>query len=113
MWQSRRSRPLLMHASSFLPVDLPFPPIYSKVNPADTPIITLALTSEDYAVDRRWKILLIPVLALKLAQVAGVGLVSISGGQRPAVRVQVNPNGTGSIWHELEDVRIAQWPLRM
>ena len=76
-------------ASSVLPANLPFPPIYNKVNPADTPIITLALTSdtmklhevEDFAETR---------LAQKISQVSGVGLVSISGGQRPAVRIQLN-----------------------
>src|SRR6202022_1816345 len=76
--------------SNFLPKDLPNPPIYSKINPADAPILTLALTSntlplskvEDFA-DTRF--------AQKIAQLPGVGLVSISGGQKPAVRVQVNP----------------------
>jgi multidrug efflux pump len=77
-------------AFTLLPTDLPTPPVYSKVNPADTPILTLGLTSstlplpqvEDLADTR---------LAQKIAQLPGVGLVSISGGQRPAVRVQVNP----------------------
>src|SRR5271156_2607625 len=73
-------------ATTYLPTDLPYPPIYSKVNPADTPVVTLALTSktlplsqvEDLA-DTRF--------AQKISQVSGVGLVSISGGQRPAVRI--------------------------
>src|SRR5437660_5446568 len=77
-------------ATTFLPKDLPNPPVYSKVNPADAPILTLALTSdtlpmpqlEDLA-DTRF--------AQKISQLSGVGLVSISGGQRPAVRVQANP----------------------
>src|SRR5262245_4788290 len=77
-------------ASNFLPNDLPNPPIYSKVNPADAPVLTLALTSkslplskvEDFADTR---------LAQKISQLSGVGLVSISGGQKPAVRVQANP----------------------
>src|SRR6195952_247697 len=77
-------------SGSYLPRDLPNPPIYSKSNPADAPILTLALTSktlplakvEDFA-DTRF--------AQKISQLPGVGLVSISGGQKPAVRVQVNP----------------------
>jgi len=93
-------------ATSFLPAGLPNPPIYNKVNPADTPIITLSLTSshmplhqiEDYADTR-----LVP----KIAQLPGVGLVSISGGQRPAVRVQVNANALSSYGLTLEDVRAA------
>lgn len=93
-------------ATSYLPPDLPNPPIYSKVNPADTPVITLALTSktlplpqvEDIADTR---------LAQKISQLSGVGLVSISGGQRPAVRVQVNPNALGAYGLTLEDVRRA------
>lgn len=93
-------------ANTYLPVDLPFPPIYSKVNPADTPIITLALTSktmplinvEDIADTR---------LTLKLAQLSGVGLVSIGGGQRPAVRIQVNPTTLAAYGLGLEDVRSA------
>jgi len=93
-------------AQTFLPADLPTPPIYSKTNPADTPILTLALTSktiplsqvEDLADTR---------LAQKIAQLPGVGLVSISGGQKPAVRVQVNPTALSSYGINLEDVRTA------
>jgi multidrug efflux pump len=93
-------------AQSYLPADLPVPPIYSKTNPADTPILTLALTSktiplsqvEDLADTR---------LAQKIAQLPGVGLVSISGGQKPAVRVQVNPTALSSYGINLEDVRTA------
>ena len=93
-------------AQSYLPADLPTPPIYSKTNPADTPILTLALTSstiplsqvEDLADTR---------LAEKIAQVTGVGLVSISGGQKPAVRIQVNPTALSSYGINLEDVRTA------
>ncbi|HKA37787.1 MAG TPA: multidrug efflux RND transporter permease subunit, partial [Thermoanaerobaculia bacterium] len=93
-------------ASNFLPRDLPNPPIYSKINPADAPIITLALTSkslplskvEDYA-DTRF--------AQKISQLPGVGLVSISGGQKPAVRVQVNPTALSSYGLTMEDVRTA------
>ena len=93
-------------ASAFLPTDLPSPPIYNKVNPADTPIITLALTSpvlplpqiEDYA-DTRF--------APQLSQLTGVGLVSLSGGQRPAIRVQANTNVLASYGLSLEDLRSA------
>jgi multidrug efflux pump len=93
-------------AQSYLPADLPTPPIYSKTNPADTPILTLALTSdtiplpqvEDLADTR---------LAQKISQLPGVGLVSISGGQKPAVRVQVNPTALSSYGINLEDVRTA------
>src|SRR5262249_50998514 len=91
-------------ASNFLPNDLPNPPIYSKVNPADAPIITLALSSntlplskvEDFAETR---------LAQKISQLPGVGLVSISGGRRPAVRIQANPSALSSFGLGLEDVR--------
>jgi len=91
-------------ATSFLPQGLPFPPIYNKVNPADAPIMTLALTSntlllptvEDYADTR---------LAQKISQLSGVGLVSISGGQRPAVRVQANPTALAAYGLTLEDIR--------
>jgi len=93
-------------ANSYLPSDLPNPPIYSKINPADSPILTLALTSkilplsqiEDYA-DTRF--------VQKIAQLPGVGLVSISGGQKPAVRVQVNPTVLSSLGLTMEDVRAA------
>jgi multidrug efflux pump len=91
-------------AQTYLPADLPAPPIYSKTNPADAPILTLALTSkslplsqvEDLADTR---------LAQKISQLPGVGLVSISGGQKPAVRVQVNPVALSSYGVNLEDVR--------
>jgi multidrug efflux pump len=93
-------------AQSYLPVDLPTPPIYSKTNPADTPILTLALTSktiplaqvEDLADTR---------LAQKISQLPGIGLVSISGGQKPAIRVQVNPTALSSYGINMEDVRTA------
>ena len=93
-------------AATFLPVDLPMPPVYAKVNPADAPIMTLAVTSqtlplptvEDF-VDTR--------LAPKLSEVPGVGLVSIAGGQRPAVRVQINPVALAAAGLTLEDVRTA------
>ena len=93
-------------AQNYLPADLPVPPIYSKTNPADAPILTLALTSnsiplsqvEDLA-DTRF--------AQKISQLPGVGLVSISGGQKPAVRVRVNPTALSSYGINLEDVRTA------
>ncbi len=93
-------------AATYLPPDLPNPPIYNKTNPADAPILTLALTSkvlplskvEDLADTR---------LAQKMSQLPGVGLVSISGGQRPAVRVQANPTVLSSLGLNLEDLRSA------
>ncbi len=93
-------------AQSLLPSVLPAPPVYSKTNPADAPVLTLAITSksialpqvEDY-VDTR--------LAPKISQLSGVGLVSISGGQKPAVRIQVNPGQLSSHGINLEDVRTA------
>jgi len=93
-------------SGTYLPRDLPNPPIYSKINPADAPILTLALTSttlplskvEDFA-DTRF--------AQKISQLPGVGLVSISGGQKPAVRIQVNPTALSSYGLAMEDVRTA------
>jgi len=93
-------------ASTYLPANLPSPPIYSKTNPADAPILTLALTSakislaqvEDLADTR---------LAQRISQLPGVGLVSIGGGQKPAVRIQANPTALASYGLTLEDVRSA------
>jgi multidrug efflux pump len=93
-------------AQSYLPAGLPSPPIYSKSNPADAPILTLALTSkslplaqvEDFADTR---------LVQKISQVSGVGLVTISGGQKPAVRIQANPTALSAYGINLEDVRTA------
>jgi multidrug efflux pump len=93
-------------AGTYLPADLPTPPLYSKVNPADTPILTLALTSgtlplsrvEDLADTR---------LSPKISQLPGVGLVTISGGQRPAVRIQANPTALSFYGLNLEDLRTA------
>jgi multidrug efflux pump len=93
-------------SGTYLPSDLPVPPIYNKINPADTPIITLALTSktiplskvEDLADTR---------LAPKISQLPGVGLVSITGGQKPAVRIQANPTQLASYGLNLEDLRSA------
>ena len=93
-------------AQSYLPANLPVPPVYSKSNPADAPVLTLAMTSkevplstvEDLADTR---------LAPKISQIAGVGLVSISGGQKPAVRVQANPTSLASYGINMEDLRNA------
>jgi multidrug efflux pump len=93
-------------AQNYLPAQLPMPPVYNKVNPADAPILTLALTSdsmplsqvEDFTDTR---------LAAKISQLPGVGAVTISGGQKPAVRVQLNPTQLASYGLNLEDVRTA------
>jgi multidrug efflux pump len=93
-------------SQSFLPANLPAPPIYSKTNPADAPVITMAITTNamplstvEDLVDTR--------LAPKISQLAGVGLVSISGGQKPAVRIQANPSALSSYGINLEDLRTA------
>ena len=93
-------------SQSYLPSNLPSPPVYSKTNPADAPVLTLAITSNSMPlsqvedmVDTR--------LAPKLSQLAGVGLVSISGGQKPAVRIQANPTALSSYGLNLEDLRTA------
>ncbi|HLH04384.1 MAG TPA: multidrug efflux RND transporter permease subunit [Bryobacteraceae bacterium] len=93
-------------AQNFLPTDLPLPPIYNKTNPADAPIMTLALTSksmalqdvEDYADTR---------LAQKISQLSGVGAVTIGGGQKKAVRIEVNPTQLASYGINLEDIHAA------
>src|SRR5262249_4094408 len=91
-------------AATYLPRDLPNPPIYSKVNPADTPVLTLALTSDTLPLTKV-EDLADTNLAQKISQRRRVGLVSISGGQRPAIRVQVDPNKLASYGLSLEDVR--------
>ncbi len=93
-------------AQTYLPSDLPNPPIYSKVNPADTPILTLALTSKTLPLSKV-EDLADTALAQKISQVTGVGLVSISGGQKPAVRIQANPTALASYGLSMEDVRTA------
>lgn len=93
-------------AYNFLPSDLPTPPVYSKVNPADAPILTLALTSRTLPLPRV-EDLGDTRFAQRISQLPGVGLVSISGGQRPAVRVHVNPTALASYGITLEDVRTA------
>jgi multidrug efflux pump len=91
-------------AATFLPRDLPNPPIYSKVNPADAPILTLALTSTSLPLSKV-EDLADTTLAQKISQLTGVGMVSISGGQKPAVRIQANPTALASYGLSLEDLR--------
>jgi multidrug efflux pump len=93
-------------ASTYLPQDLPNPPIYNKVNPADAPILTLALSSDSLPLSKVEDIA-DTTLAQKIAQLPGVGLVSISGGQKPAVRIQANPTALASYGLSLEDLRAA------
>src|ERR1700740_3724290 len=93
-------------SGTYLPPDLPSPPIYSKTNPADTPILTLALTSTDLPLSKV-EDLADTRLAPKISQLPGVGLVSISGGQKPAVRIQANPTALASYGLNLEDLRSA------
>ena len=93
-------------ASTFLPRDLPTPPIYSKVNPADAPILTLALTSETLPLSQV-EDLAETRFAQKISQLSGVGLVSIGGGKRPAVRIQANPRALSAYGLTMEDLRMA------
>src|ERR1700677_1614991 len=91
-------------AQSYLPAGLPNPPIYSKSNPADTPVLTLALTSKTYPLSQI-EDLADTELAQQISQVLGVGLVTISGGQKPAVRIQANPTALSSYGINLETLR--------
>ncbi len=93
-------------ASSLLPSDLPTPPTYSKSNPADQPILTLAVSSTVLPLDQVDDVA-DSILAQKISQVSGVGLVTINGGQKPAVRVQVDPQALAGTGLSLEDVRAA------
>jgi multidrug efflux pump len=93
-------------ANAFLPTDLPMPPVFSKVNPADAPIVTLAITSSSLPLPKV-EDLVDTRLAQKLSRITGVGLVSIGGGQRPAVRIQANPQALASNGLNLEDLRSA------
>jgi multidrug efflux pump len=93
-------------ADTYLPTDLPNPPIYSKINPADAPILTLALTSKELPLSQV-EDLADTRLAQKISQVSGVGLVSISGGEKPSVRIQANPTELASYGMTLEDLRTA------
>jgi multidrug efflux pump len=93
-------------AQSFLPANLPTPPIYSKSNPADAPVLTLALTSNELPLSQV-EDLADTRLSPKISQISGVGLVSISGGQKPAVRIQANPTALAAYGLNLEDLRNA------
>ncbi|WP_263382197.1 efflux RND transporter permease subunit [Granulicella arctica] len=93
-------------AQGYLPTDLPVPPVYSKSNPADAPILTLALTSKTLPLSKV-EDLVDSRLAPKISQLSGVGLVTISGGQKPAVRIQANPVALSSYGINLEDLRSA------
>ena len=93
-------------ASNFLPNDLPMPPTYNKVNPADAPILTLAVSSSTLPLSKV-EDLVDTRLAQKIAQISGVGMVSISGGQRPAVRIQANHKALAAYGLSLEDLRVA------
>src|SRR6266540_2078322 len=92
--------------TTFLPRDLPNPPIYSKTNPADAPVLTLALTSDTLPLSKV-EDLADTRLAQKISQLPGVGLVSVSGGQKPAVRIQANPTALAAYGLSLEDLRNA------
>jgi multidrug efflux pump len=91
-------------AASVLPTDLPAPPVYAKVNPADTPVITLAITSKTLPLTQL-EDLTDTRIAQKLSQLSGVGLVSLAGGMRPAVRIQVNPRALAAYGIAIDDIR--------
>jgi multidrug efflux pump len=91
-------------AGNLLPSDLPAPPIYAKVNPADAPILTLAVTSKTLALTDL-EDLSETRLASKISQLTGVGLVSVSGGQRPAIRIQLNPQSLAAYGLNIDDIR--------
>jgi multidrug efflux pump len=93
-------------ASALLPLDLPAPPTYAKINPADAPVLTLALTSDSLPLTEVQNIANTR-LALKISQVSGVGLVSLSGGQKPAIRIQANPRALASAGLGLDSLRTA------
>ena len=96
----------LSTASSKLPNDLPTPPIYRKVNPADVPVITLAVSSDTLPLTTVYD-MVDTRIAQKLSQLSGVGMVSLAGGQRPAIRVQMNPTALAAYKMSAEDVRSA------
>jgi multidrug efflux pump len=93
-------------SGSFLPADLPMPPLYSKVNPADAPILTIAVMSKTMPLPRLQN-LVDTRIAQKISQLPGVGLVTLAGGNRPAVRIQANPNALAAYGLSLEDLRTA------
>ena len=96
-------------ASALLPADLPAPPIYAKVNPADAPVLTLAATSDTMPLTDVQNVVYTQ-LAQKISQVSGVGLVTLSGGQRPAVRIQINTDALAAYGLTLTTVRSASRP---
>lgn len=96
----------LSTARPLLPDDLPAPPVYRKVNPADTPILTLAFSSNTLSLPQIYD-MVDTRLAQKLSQVSGVGMVSLAGGQRPAIRVQMNPNALAAYNLSSNDVQQA------
>jgi multidrug efflux pump len=91
-------------ATNLLPSDLPAPPVYAKVNPADTPVVTLAITSKTLSLTAVEDLADIRV-AQKLSQLSGVGLVSLTGGMRPSVRIQVNPRALAAYGIAIDDIR--------
>jgi multidrug efflux pump len=91
-------------ANAYLPRDLPNPPTYTKINPVDAPILTLALTSDSLPLTRVQD-LADTLLAQKISQLSGVGMVSLSGGQKPAIRIQANPVALSALGLNLEDLR--------
>src|SRR5690606_33504372 len=93
-------------AGSTLPRNLPYPPVYSKVNPADTPIITLAITSDNIAL-RELSDMANTIMAPRLSEVSGVGRVSVQGGIKPAVRIQADLSRLAAYGIALEDLRTA------
>ncbi len=93
-------------SASYLPANLPYPPVYSKVNPADAPVMTLSLTSDVLPLTQIQE-LADTRLAQKISQISGVGLVTLSGGQRPAVRIEANAGALNALGLSLEEVRTA------
>ncbi|MGY3805148.1 efflux RND transporter permease subunit [Pigmentibacter ruber] len=93
-------------SSNLLPQDIPSPPIYYKVNPADTPIMTLSFTSETYTLPEIHELIETRYVP-KLSEIPGVGLVNINGGQKPAIRIQVNPSAVASFNLNIDDIRSA------
>src|SRR3979490_2864319 len=104
--EEQQEQAAINSASTFLPQDLPNPPIYNKVNPADAPIVTMALSSDSLTLSKV-EDLADTALAQKISQLSGVGMVSISGGQRSAVRIRANPAALASDGLSLEDLLIA------
>ncbi len=98
--------------SNLLPTDMPMPPTYSKVNPADAPVMTIAITSPSLPVIRVHD-LVESRLAQKISQVPGVGLVAIAGGRPPAVRIPANPKALATLGMSLDDVRAATGPAHV